>query len=209
MTIFLIILSVILLIIDFLIFCPFTVKFEYDNELRLKAGYLFPFFKILPQNPKKDKPKKQKKQKKNTSSQNENKKRKKKKNPMSELIHSKGLSGLIELIKALAKIALETVNKITDHTVISKMELNLQIASEDAAKTALTFGNTCSAIFPAISIIENHVKKCNHKENIVPCFTETETKIHFILKVRIVPFFILSAAVKALFKTIKTIAKLK
>ncbi len=207
MTIFLIILAVILLIIDFLIFCPISIKLEYDNELRLKIGYLFPLFRILPPKPQKIKPEKKKKEKKKAGKTDKSEETEKKKNPISDLVHSHGLSGLIELIKALAKIALEAVNKITEHTVISKMQLNLQVATDDAAQTAITYGNACSAIFPAIAIIENHVKKCRHKENVYPCFTETETKIHFVLKARIVPFFILSAALKALFATIKAIAK--
>ena len=42
MTVFLIILSVILIIIDFLIFCPISIKLVYDNDIKLRAGYLFP-----------------------------------------------------------------------------------------------------------------------------------------------------------------------
>ena len=60
MTVFLIILSVILIIIDFLIFCPISIKLVYDNDIKLRAGYLLPVFRILPQRPK-DEAKEQKK----------------------------------------------------------------------------------------------------------------------------------------------------
>ena len=36
MTVFLIILSVILIIIDFLIFCPISIKLVYDNDIKRK-----------------------------------------------------------------------------------------------------------------------------------------------------------------------------
>lgn len=212
MTVFLIILSVILIIIDFLIFCPISIKLVYDNDIKLRAGYLFPVFRILPQRPK-DEAKKQKKaeRKKKKAAKKAAKKpetesaekSRKKDNFITDYKKAHGLDGLIELIKTLARIALEAVRKITDHTVISKMELHLLIGTDDAATTALTYGRACSAVFPLISVIENNVKKCRHKEYISPCFTITETKVYFVLKARIVPFFILSAAVKALIQTLR------
>lgn len=215
MNIFLIILSVILIIIDILIFCPISIKLVYDNDLKLRVGYLFPVFRILPQKPKNEEAERKKEEKKkkkaakkaSKETESEQSEKKKKGNFISEYKNAHGLDGLIELLKTLAKIALEAVKKITDHTVISKMELHLLIGSEDAATTALTYGGACSAVFPLISVIENNVKKCRHKEYIYPCFTMTETKVYFVLKARIIPFFILSAAVKALIRTLKTIAK--
>ena len=205
MYIFLLILAIILLIIDFLIFCPVCVKLTYDEDLKLRVGYLFPVFRILPARPKKEKPKKKKKQKKQP--QKTAREGEKKKNPFADVMKEGGLSGLIELLKSLARIAVEAVKKITDHLVISKMELLLCIASEDAAKTALTYGNACGAVFPAVSVIAQHVKRCHHHEIIAPCFTETETKVQFVLKARIVPFFVLSAGVKALLKSLRVLAK--
>ena len=215
MNVFLIILSVILIIIDILIFCPISIKLVYENDVKLKVGYLFPVFRILPPKPKNEEAERKKEEKKKKKAakkaakeaKSESTEKKKKSSLISEYKNAHGLDGLIELLKTLAKIALEAVRKITDHTVISEMELHLLIGTEDAATTALTYGGVCSTVFPLISIIENNVKKCRHKEYITPCFTATETKVYFALKARIIPFFILSAAVKALIRTLKTIAK--
>lgn len=204
MEIFLIILAVIFLIIDILIFCPVSVKLVYNGELKLRAGYLFPVFRILPAKPRKQKPEKKKKKKEKEKPAEEEKK-----NPIGDLIKKDGLSGLIDLLKAIAKIATEAVRKITDHTVISRMDLKLYIATEDAAKTAVTYGYACSAVFPLISVIENRVRKCNHTELIMPVFTEEKTKAELVMKVRIVPFFVLSAGVKAALKSLRLLAKLR
>ena len=64
MNIFLIILSVILIIIDILIFCPISIKLVYDNDLKLRVGYLFPVFRILPQKPKNEEAERKKEEKK-------------------------------------------------------------------------------------------------------------------------------------------------
>ena len=205
MHIFLLILGILLLVIDLLIFCPVCIRLTYDNELTLRVGYLFPVFRILPAKPKQEKPEKKRKKKKQppkTAQEPE-----KKKNPFGDIMKERGLGGLIELLRTLAKIAAEAVKKLTDHLVISNMELRVLVATEDASKTALTYGNACAAIFPLVSVIAQHVKKCRHHEMIAPCFTQTETKVQFVLKARIVPFFVLSAGVKALLKTLKTLAK--
>lgn len=208
MEIFLIILAVIFLIIDILIFCPVSVKLVYNGELKLRAGYLFPVFRILPAKPRKQKPEKKKK-KKEKKKEKEKPAEEEKKNPIGNLIKKDGLSGLIDLLKAIAKIATEAVKKITDHTVISRMDLKLYIATEDAAKTAVTYGYACSAVFPLISVIENRVRKCDHTELIMPVFTEEKTKAELVMKVRIVPFFVLSAGVKAALKSLRLLAKLR
>ena len=206
MEIFLIILASIFLIIDLLIFCPFSIKLVYDGELKLRAGYLFPVFRILPARPKKEKPEKKKKKKKKEKPGGEEEK---KKNPIGDYMKENGIGGLVDLLKAIVKIVLEAAKKITDHTVISKMELQLLVASEDAAKTAIDYGYACSAVFPLISVIESHVKKCNHRELIAPVFTEEKTKVYFEMKVRIMPFFVLSAGLKAAIKALRLLAKLR
>ncbi len=207
MNIFLLILAGILLIIDILIFCPLSIKLVYDKGVKLRVGYLFPVFRVLPQKPKKEKPEKKKKNKKQKKKQPETEE--KKKNPVGDIIQEHGLRGLLELLRELARIAVEAGKKITGHTVISKMDLQLLVATDNAAETAVTYGAACAAVFPLVSIIEQHVKKCCHHERIAPCFTETENKVYFEMRIRIIPFFLLSAGVKALLKTLRTLAKFR
>ena len=135
----------------------------------------------------------------------ENAPEEKKENFVLRRIKSEGLSGLIELMQELVRILGYFVGKITDHLVISQMDLRLDIATEDAAKTAMTCGYASSVLFPMIAFIEQHIKRCNHREQIIPVFTQTETKVRFLLKARIVPFFILSAAVGSLIKALRVL----
>lgn len=200
------ILSGILLLILLLLFCPLVVKVVYDGQISLKVGLLFPVIRVLPAKPKKPKPEKKKKTKKQKKKPEQD--QGKKKNRLFEKVKSKGLSGIIELLKELVDILKKMLKKITDHLVIATMDLEIALATEDAAQTALSFGNTCAAVFPLIALIEQSVKKCNHRENIYPVFTDTETKVYFVLKARILPFFLLSAAMGALFRMLKTLAKL-
>ncbi len=225
MNVFLLILAGLLLLLVLLLFCPFVVKVAYREKVSLKIGYLFPLFAIPLEKKEETDPKKiarqeerQRKKKAKKQRREEKKKQKqgdkaedtveeKKGNFVLNKIKSKGLEGLIELLKELVRIVGYLLNKITEHLVISRMDIQVAIATEDAAQTALNCGYACSAIFPLLSFIEQHVKKCRHREQIYPVFTETETKVDFVLEARIMPFFIISGALGSLLKAVKALAK--
>ena len=193
MNVFLLILAGILLLIVLLLFCPFVIKLRFDEKLSLKVGYLFPIISIPigeETDPVKRQKKEEKKRKKEEKKQRKAEKKQQKKgrtenapeeekkeNFVLRRIKSEGLSGLIELMQELVRILGYFVGKITDHLVISQMDLRLDIATEDAAKTAMTCGYASSVLFPMIAFIEQHVKRCNHREQIIPVFTQTALSI--------------------------------
>lgn len=219
MKIFLTVIGVILFLILFLLFCPFCVSLVYDNEVKLRLGYIFPVFRILPRKAKPEtesgeteKPEKKKsepKAKKSEKEEPENKDTKKKSNAFLDFTKRNGLDGLIEVLKSVAEIVVGTAKKITSHLVISKLDVGLLVVGEDAADTAIKFGYACSAIYPLISIIDQNVKKCKHSKNIGAGFDDKETKVHLVIKVRILPIFILTAAGSAFIKGIKLFKKFR
>lgn len=227
MNVFLLILAGLLLLIVLLLFCPVVVKIVYHDKVRVKVGYLFPVFTIPLEKKEETDPKKIAKQAERQRRKEEKKQRREEKKKLKQQkevaegetaeepkgnfvlnkIKSKGLGGLIELLKELVRIVGYLLKKITDHLVISKMDLQVAIATEDAAQTALNCGYACSAVFPLLAFIEQHVKKCRHREQIYPVFTQTETKVDFVLKARIMPFFIVSGLLGSLLKALKALAK--
>ena len=228
MNVFLLILAGIILIILLLLLCPFSIKIVYDEKVHLSVGYFFPVFRIPLEKKEITDPKKLARLEKKKQKKEEKKKRReekqrikeekqrmklkaqgkelpeKKQNFIAGLIKKEGLSGLIDLLNELVSILAGLMKKITDHLVISKMDLQIALGSEDAAHTAVLYGQTCSAVYPLINIISSHVKKCRHRERIAPVFTSEKTRIRFILQARIQPFFILSGAVRAGLRFLKT-----
>ena len=228
MNVFLLILAGIILIILLLLLCPIVIKIEYDEKPHLRVGYFFPVFRIPLEkkeitDPKKlariEKKKQKKEEKKKRAEEKKRlkeeklrkkaeaegkKKKKKKPNFIVSLMKKEGVSGLIELLKDILRILKGLMKKITDHLVISKMDLQIAVGSEDAAQTAILYGRLCSAVYPLINLIASHVKKCRHRERIAPVFTSEKTRIMFVMKVRILPFFILSGAVQAGLRFLKT-----
>ncbi len=233
MNVFLLILAGIILIILLLLLCPLSFRIVYDDKVRLKVGYFFPVFNIPLEKKEITDPKKLEKLQKKQQKKEEKKKRaeekkrlkeeklrkkleaqgkalpEKKPNFIVKTIKEEGLSGLMELLGEIAHIIGGLMKKITDNLVISKMDLQIAAASEDAAQTAILYGRICSAVYPLINFISGHVKKCRHHERIAPVFTAEKTRVYFEMKARILPFYILSGAVKAGLKFLKTMLSKK
>ena len=190
------------LIILFILFCPFSFKLVYQETVSMKIGYFFPIIKILPANPKKEKQSKKKKK-------NSDKKEKKSPNPVIEFTKKHGLEGLIELLKELVGIVLKLTDTIRRHTVISKLRLDLLIVGNDAADTAMIYGYACSAIYPLLSILDQHIRIKKHDVYIDAGFNADKTQVRFILKARIMPVFVIIGAVEALIKALKIFMKIK
>ena len=192
-----IILLVIVFLIGFIIFCPFSIELVYQDEVKLKVGYIFPLFKVLPQKPKPEKPEKKKPEKKP-----------KKKNPVLEFTKKQGLDGIIELLKEITGIILKLVDTIRRHLVM-KTRLDLLVVGSDPADTAMKFGYACSAIYPLLSLIDRHTKLKRHEEYIDAGFEAEKTQVRFILKAHIIPVFVIIGAVGALIGGIRILRKIK
>ena len=192
-----IILLVIVFLIGFILFCPFSIELIYQDEVKLKVGYIFPLFKVLPQKPKPEKPEKKKPEKKP-----------KKKNPVLEFTKKQGLDGIIELLKEITGIILKLVDTIRRH-IVMKTRLDLLVVGSDAADTAMKFGYACSAIYPLLSLIDRHTKLKKHEEYIDAGFEAEKTQVRFILKAHIIPVFVLIGAVGALIGGIRILNKIK
>ena len=194
-----IILLVIVFLIGFIIFCPFSIELVYQDEVKLKVGYIFPIFKVLPQKPKPEKPDEKKQEK---------EKKPKKKNPVLEFTKKQGLDGIIELLKEITGIILKLVDIIRRH-IVMKTRLDLLVVGSDAADTAMKFGYACSAIYPLLSLIDRHTKLKRHEEYIDAGFEAEKTQVRFILKAHIIPVFVLIGAVGALIGGIRILNKIK
>ena len=207
MKIVLTVLAVIGFILFFLIFCPVCIKLTYREEIQLRIGYLFPVFRILPmkEKPEKQSAKESGKQK-NTDEEKKKEGTPKKENPLVKYKNKHGVGGLIELFKNLASVLLKASKMITGNLVISKLDLNLIYVGEDAAETAITFGELCGVIFPLVNVIEQNVKQCRHHINIQAGFTAEKTQINMVVKARIIPVFVLIAGVYALIKALRQLA---
>lgn len=154
---------------------------EYKDELSVWIKIAFFKLRLIPQKPKKKKKKHKKKKVKEKKKEPE-----KQENVLKNFIKEKGLSGIINILKQIATLATETLKDLFKRVTIVSLKLNIQIAGEDAADTAIKYGYCCSVIFPAVSAILSVVKYKERNIQVVPDFSDDpETRIDGGLVARI------------------------
>ena len=214
---------VIVFLIGFIIFCPFSIELEYIDEVKIKVGYIFPLIKILPKKSSTEEESEEEtdteeadtdeseEETAETEKNSVKKPKSKKKNKFREVwqfTKKQGLDGMIELLKDITALILKLVDTIRRH-IVMKTRLDLIVVGEDAADTALKFGYACSAIYPLLSLIDRHTKLKKHEEYIDAGFKAEKTQVRFLLKAHIMPVFVIIGVVAALIDGIRIFRKIK
>ncbi|MGN1131128.1 MAG: DUF2953 domain-containing protein [Ruminococcus sp.] len=178
---------------------------EYKDELSVWIKIAFFKLQIIPQKPKKKKKKHKKKKVKEKKKEPE-----KQENVLKNFIKEKGLSGIINILKQIATLATETLKDLFKRVTLVSLRLNIQIAGEDAADTAIKYGYCCSVIFPAVSAILSVVKYKERNIQVVPDFSDDpQTKIDGKLVARIRICSLLWFAVTKIGKILKLLINYK
>ena len=214
---------VIVFLIGFIIFCPFSIELEYIDEVKIKVGYIFPLIKILPKKSSTEEESEEEtdteeadtdeseEETAETEKNSVKKPKSKKKNKFREVwqfMKKQGLDGMIELLKDITALILKLVDTIRRH-IVMKTRLDLVVVGEDAADTALKFGYACSAIYPLLSLIDRHTKLKKYEEYIDAGFKADKTQVRFLLKAHIMPVFVIIGVVAALIDGIRIFRKIK
>ena len=81
--------------------------------------------------------------------------------------------------------------------------LNLSVATNDAASTAINYGKICSAVYPIISFLETNADFKAKEINISADFDKSDSEFKISTSVTTRLFFWLVAAISALFEFLK------
>lgn len=185
-----------------LLMCPISFYLDYaENEFKFNVYYLFFKFNVIPSKEKeKTAPKKKKQSGKKGSEE-------KSESSIRKLVNQKGISGLLELLKILLKTVSDAAVSTKKHLIIYRLDVDVIVAGDDAADTAMKYGYVCSAVYPIISFVDSNIKKCKHSENITADFDGKDIRIHCVIRARIKALFLLKTALNTVLKGFKAIAK--
>lgn len=197
--------AAILVILALLLASPVTVTAFFEQELALKLRYLFLRFSVLPvrNKPKKEKEKPDKKKKTPQSSSQE------KKINWRDILRRRGVDGLLAILQESAALAGSVLRNFFSHIKVMQFDLCLRISSEDAAETALWYGRTCAAVYPAVGELMQACGCRHFGVSVVPDFDSSEPKVHFLFRAKISLFFLLKESLAALFRAAKLWAKFR
>ena len=211
-------LCVILGIIAFfviLLSIKFTVTVHYEDDVAVSVGWLFLKFNILPKKEKEKKPKKEKKKKeekpKEESEVVPEPKKKKQDNMFVRFYKNRGVNGVVQLLKDVAKAVGGMFRRIGRAFLIEELIISMTVGAGDSAETAIKYGKVCSGAFPAMGLIVNtmRVKKYNLEINPDFIYGKTSAKLHTKISVRPIKLInaVIIVAFELLFKVVLKLLK--
>lgn len=180
----------VLLLIFLVLLIPVGIQVKMNGESKILATIGFVKIQLVPEKEKKKKSEKKKtsKKKKQKKTEKAKKEPEKKKSKFSE----KGLSWIVDIIKKAAELAKSVLKGFFKHIIVKKMYVSIRVAEEDAAKTAVSYGYYCSAIYPSVSILAQSTKCKHYGVDIMPDFNdgaETKYNVDFVARIRIIWIF--------------------
>lgn len=194
-----IIFGAIVLFIMIILWQSITVTFDYENKLNLRVKFLF--FTIYTTDPKKQKKKKEKKSRKeknppekqeetppkadNSASEESSDNKTENKQPSPK--KKKKLDLDLEMIMDYVESASPPVKRLFKKIRWYDVYVDWVVATDDAAKTALTYGSICSVLYPFFKWLTTYFTAHVKEVNIEADFSKEESDIfaYFLLKLRL------------------------
>lgn len=194
-----IIFGAIVLFIMIILWQSITVTFDYENKLNLKVKFLF--FTIYTTDPKKQKKKKEKKSRKeknppekqeetppkadNSASEESSDNKTENKQPSPK--KKKKLDIDLEMIMDYVESASPPVKRLFKKIRWYDIYVDWVVATDDAAKTALTYGSICSVLYPFFKWLTTYFTAHVKEVNVEADFSKEESDIfaYFLLKLRL------------------------
>lgn len=196
-----------LLLILAVLLMPINLYMAYDKEFTVRIRYAFISYTIYPQKEKKEKeqPARKEKPKKRSvrKTQKKDGKEKEKIHPfasVADMFKEDGVGATLSYIMELVKLAGSEIKRVLRILVVDRLELELHIASEDAADTAVDYGKACGIVYPAQAVLETVFRIQKRHIQIYPDFTAQKGKALIFLKLHVLPLRISGAVVGIIYR---------
>lgn len=145
--------------------------------------------------------------KKKTSVKNKSEKTEKEQKPKSQLLENTkqifvslkekyGFAGAVNKIFKFIGELLSHIKPYLRHIKIKKIKLNLKVASNDAASTAIDYGKVCSAVYPVLAYLDTFKAVYFKEINLSSDFTSQKSEFDFSLQANIPIIYLFLVALK-------------
>ncbi len=190
----LIVLVAIICFLILLCFLPLSINLVYEHKLMFKIKYAG----ITLLNSEKER---------KTTGNGNNKKEssppQQKENFIKKTYKQKGLLGTVQYFSNILKIVLKKFWWLAKRFKFRQFKFDLTVATDDAANTAIQYGEVCAAIYPIFSIIQSAVDIKPKSVNINADFDKTNWEFKTCILVKAQLLYWLIAAIGALAQYLK------
>ena len=192
-----------------LLFCvKISVELRYEDDFDVFVKVLFIKIRLLPageKKPKKEKKPKEEKPKEEKKEEEEPKEEKpaapKGENILKRFYHQQGFEGvMLFLADVLAAMNTFFGDICKRSFVLEKLMLRLRVSRGDAAETAIAFGKTCAAVYPALGYICTNLRVRQYDADVQADYLagQSSAAVWFILSVR--PIKLTNALMRFVFR---------
>lgn len=182
-----------LALILLLLFVPIGARLTFDGELCARVRIFGIPFTLYPQKDKKRRPKKAKKKPPKVKKE---KPEKETLAPIAQMLKEDGPGAVIHYLTAMASLVSAAVRRLLAALIVDKLQLELTVAGEDAAETAILHGAACAAVFPALAAIQNFVRIRRRAVTVSPDFLGGESGVKLDIRLHAYPGRLLWAALR-------------
>lgn len=114
-------------------------------------------------------------------------------------------SGVVATVKDTCNILLSLLGQvawIVKYCTLTKLELRVVCASDEAGDAAVNYGKCCAAIYPAVTTIHGimNVRPRGEKIDVLCDFFTEESRVTYDIKLRVSVLCVLQAFLKIVFK---------
>lgn len=170
---------------------PIGCRIAYDGDLTVRVRVLGIPFTLIPspekENTRRTMKKPAEKEKKPSVFQE-----------LAQELKQDSLGGTLHFLGEVAALAGKTIGRLLRCVTIQRLELQMRIATEDAATTAQRYGQVCSVLYPSLAIIEHWVRVRHRHLRVEPNFLMEESAVRFDIRLHLSLWRLLGAAVALL-----------
>ena len=194
------VLLTLLLVALAVLWCPVYVHFYYKDALRIKVKFLFFTFVFPREKSSEEVPSLQGG---GAEALNNVAKVPKKTSKLLYLVKERGVWGFLALLRTTIGIVAKSARGAFEKIHIKAFELSLVVVGEDAADTAIKYGQAQALVGVAATVLLRGVNRKLCRVNVRPSFNEKESSVDFYAKVCFLPASVLKIAIGALFDFVK------
>ena len=185
-------------LVALLLFVPISVHIMYNGELfvKLKIAGIKAFVAEPKEDIKEPSP----------DTESDKKAKKQTENAFNKLKKKYGFAGAVKEFFAFVRAVLERLKRQFKHIAVRRLSLDIKVASEDAATTAIEYGAVCSAVYPALSFIDSIANVKMKSINVAADFNLDKPDFGFsvIIRARILFLIIMAFGVFSEYNKFKT-----
>ena len=170
---------------------PVFGRITYDGELMVRIRVLGIPITLAPR-PQKTTPRRSRKAKTEPSPKSS------KYRELVSLLKQDGLVGTLSFLREIAALAAKTVGRVLRSVTVSRLDLQLIVATDDPAVTAQRYGQVCGVLYPALAGIESVVSVRHRHLRVEPNFLMEKSAVRFDIRLRMSVWRLLGAGITLL-----------